>query len=132
MNGLKTRVLIVDDERDLAWMLKLNLERTTGYDVLIETNPLAAVETARTFLPDVVLLDLIMPQCSGGGLATQIATALQPRTVRVVFLTAALPATRTEDAVSRTFAGYPFLSKPVTTPQLLNCLSAAAASIAAA
>ena len=115
---MKKRILIVDDEPDLAWLVKLNLERTTQYEVATETNPIAAVETARAFLPDIVLLDLVMPQRSGGELAAQIETALAPRSVRIIFLTAALPNSRTNGA-PRNIAGYQFLAKPIATTQLL-------------
>jgi two-component system alkaline phosphatase synthesis response regulator PhoP len=128
---MKQRVLIVDDESDLAWMLKLNLERTSQYEVATETNPAAAVETARAFLPDVVLLDLIMPECRGGDLAAQIESALPPRSVTIIFLTAALPA-RGPDGAQRTIAGYRFLAKPVAMTQLLACLAAASESAKAA
>jgi len=131
MEKSKKRVLIVDDEHDLAWMLKLNLERATLYDVVTETNPLAAVETARAFVPDIVLLDLIMPQRRGGELAAQIEAALPPRSVTIIFLTAALP-TPSTDAAPRRMAGYQFLAKPIATAQLLACLAATSTPAAAA
>ena len=128
---MKRRVLIVDDEFDLAWMVKLNLERTAQYEVAAETNPIAAVETARAFRPDIVLLDLVMPQRSGGELAVQIEAALAPRSVTIIFLTAALP-TPQADGAARHMAGYQFLAKPIATTQLLACLAAASQSAKAA
>ena len=130
MESMKKRILIVDDEGDLAWLLKLNLERTRHFDVAVETNPLAAVETARAFGPDIVLLDLIMPQCSGGELAAQLEAALAPGSVTIIFLTAALPAS-TADGAARRMAGYQFLAKPVAFPQLFDCLSTTASAAAA-
>jgi len=128
---MKKRVLIVDDEFDLAWMMKLNLERTAQYEVATETNPLAAVETARAFGPDIVLLDLIMPQCGGGELAAQLESALGPGSATIIFLTAALPAPQTGDA-PRNIAGYQFLAKPIATEHLLAHLATATESAQAA
>ena len=126
-----TRVLIVDDEIDLIWVMKLNLERTARYEVVTEANPLAAVEVARRFQPAIVLLDLVMPQCSGGELAAQIEAALAPGSVTILFLTAALPTLQPGDA-SRSMAGYQFLAKPIATAQLLAALATASESAHAA
>ena len=128
---MKTRVLIVDDEPDLAWMMKLNLERTARYEVVTETNPVTAIDVARAFQPDIVLLDLVMPRCSGGELAAQLEAALAPGSVTILFLTAALPTPRTGDA-SRNIAGYQFLAKPIATAQLLASLATASESAHAA
>jgi len=128
---MKTRVLIVDDEPDLAWMMKLILERTARYEVVTETNPVTAIDVARAFQPDIVLLDLVMPRCSGGELAAQLEAALAPGSVTILFLTAALPTPRTGDA-SRNIAGYQFLAKPIATAQLLASLATASESAHAA
>ncbi|HUI05756.1 MAG TPA: response regulator [Verrucomicrobiae bacterium] len=115
--------MIIDDEADLAWMLKLNLERTRLYEVGIEADPQRAVAAAREFAPDLVLLDLILPSTSGGELAAQIKTAFAPATLPVIFLTAALPRPQST-GTPRTMAGYRFLSKPVGLDELLECIAA--------
>ena len=118
----KRRILIIDDEADLAWMLKLNLERTQLYEVNVETDPAKGVAAAREFAPDLVLLDLILPRTSGGELAAQIKAAFAPATLPVVFLTAALPRPG-PDSKTRTMAGYRVLSKPVGLDELLDCVA---------
>ncbi|HUJ10539.1 MAG TPA: response regulator [Verrucomicrobiae bacterium] len=117
------RILIVDDEADLAWMLKLNLEKTKAYDVQIETDPAQAVETARKFVPDLILLDFVLPKTSGGELAVQIKMALAPKNPPIIFLTAALPQSN-PDSKMRTMVGYRFLAKPVGLEHLLACIAA--------
>ncbi len=118
----KRRILIIDDEADFAWMLKLNLERTKSYEVAIETDPENAIEAARKFAPDLVLLDFILPHINGGELAVQIKAAFAAK-LPIVFLTAALrqPEPRSKP---RTIAGYRFLSKPVGIEELLDCVAA--------
>jgi len=118
----KRRILIIDDEVDLAWMLKLNLERTTLYEVRIEADPENAISLVREFAPDLILLDFVLPHLNGGELAAQIKAALQIQ-VPIVFLTAALPHPEPGSNM-RTIAGYRFLSKPVGFEQLLACVSA--------
>ena len=118
----KRRILIIDDEADLAWLLKLNLEKTKLYEVRTEANPENAISVARKFAPDLILLDFVLPHISGGELAAQIKAGLQIQ-VPIVFLTAALPQPES-DGKMRTIAGYRFLSKPVGIDQLLDCVSA--------
>ena len=118
----RPRILIIDDEADLAWMLKLNLERTKLYEVEVETDPARGVQAAQKFAPDLVLLDLILPQTSGGELAQQLKTALAPAVLPVIFLTAALPR-HESDGKPRTMAGYRVLSKPIDLRELLDCLA---------
>ena len=118
----KRRLLIIDDEADLAWMLKLNLERTKSYEVRIETDPAKAVAAAREFRPHLVLLDFVLPRTSGSELAAELKVAFAPQILPVIFLTAALP--RPEPGGKpRTMAGYRFLSKPVGIDELLDCVA---------
>jgi DNA-binding response OmpR family regulator len=117
----KRRILIIDDEADFAWMLKLNLERIKSYEVAIETDPENAIEAARKFAPDLVLLDFVLPHISGGELAAQIKAAFAK--LPIVFLTAALRQPE-PSSKARTIAGYRFLSKPVGIEELLDCVAA--------
>ena len=62
---LKKRVLLIDDEPDFTYMMKLNLEKTGRYEVCEENKAIEAFETAKRFKPDLILLDIIMPRMSG-------------------------------------------------------------------
>jgi CheY-like chemotaxis protein len=61
----KKKILIIDDEAGLTRMVKLNLEATGFFEVEIQNDPLQAVETAKRFQPDLVLLDVMMPEIDG-------------------------------------------------------------------
>ena len=61
----KTKVLIVDDEKDLTDMLALNLN-AKGYDAHALNDPTQILKVARDFMPDVIVLDFIMPGMDGG------------------------------------------------------------------
>ncbi|MBU1062432.1 MAG: response regulator transcription factor [Candidatus Omnitrophica bacterium] len=61
----KKRVLIVDDEKDLCRILKLNLEDTDKYEVLTLSTPRDILSHVQSFKPDVILLDLLMPELNG-------------------------------------------------------------------
>src|SRR3972149_1196905 len=61
---VKTRVLVVDDELSIIKFLRANLEGK-GYEVLAATNGIEALQTFKTELPDLVLLDIMMPRMDG-------------------------------------------------------------------
>jgi DNA-binding response OmpR family regulator len=59
-----TRILVVEDNRDLAYGLRNNLE-IEGYDVLLAEDGQAGLEAARRNTPDLVILDLMLPELDG-------------------------------------------------------------------
>jgi len=69
-----TRVLVVEDNRDLAVGLKNNLE-IEGYEVAVEGNGADALARARTFDPGVVVLDLMLPGIDGYRVLRQLRDA---------------------------------------------------------
>lgn len=57
-------ILIIDDEEDILEILKYNLVKE-GFDVAIANNGLEGIEIAKTFKPDLIILDVMMPQMDG-------------------------------------------------------------------
>jgi CheY-like chemotaxis protein len=68
----KRRILIVDDDQDSTHLIKILLEKISHYLVLEENDAAKAHESARDFRPDLILLDIMMPQIDGGDIAAQI------------------------------------------------------------
>lgn len=64
MNVLGERILVVDDERPIAEILKFNLERE-GFEVLLAHDGCEAVAKAFSEKPDLVILDLMLPRLNG-------------------------------------------------------------------
>ena len=60
----RLRVLVIEDERDLADVLKYNLQRE-GYDPVVAHDGAEGLRKARTLLPDLILLDVMLPGMSG-------------------------------------------------------------------
>src|SRR6266404_1134917 len=106
----KSRVLIVDDNSRFARSAQLFLEQTGNYFACALNDPRQALETARSFKPDLVLVDLIMPQADGLEVATQLEAdwALQ---VPIVFVTALI--TPEEARNGRRINGHRVVSKPI-------------------
>ncbi|MFC1807452.1 response regulator transcription factor [Candidatus Omnitrophota bacterium] len=59
-----TRILLVDDEKDLVDMVSMRLE-ASGYDVSIARDGQAALQMARRDIPDLIILDLMLPILDG-------------------------------------------------------------------
>jgi DNA-binding response OmpR family regulator len=85
--GTTRRVLVVDDERAIRMLCRVNLS-ASGIDVLEAENGLTALELARREQPDLVLLDVMMPDVDGWTVARALADDERTREIPIVFLTA--------------------------------------------
>src|SRR6185503_18977207 len=83
----KSRVLIIDNNRQFTRSAQLFLEHTGNYFACAVNDPRRALETARSFKPDLVLVDLIMPQADGLEVAMQLEADWALHAVPIVFLT---------------------------------------------
>ena len=121
MNKEKKRILVVDDDASITRLLKLNLERTGDYVVGTENVSTSAVATAEEFRPDLILLDVMMPDVDGGDLAVDFHTSPTTKDVPIVFVTATVSR---EEVRARhgLVGGLPFLAKPVNLHEVLGCL----------
>jgi CheY-like chemotaxis protein len=108
----KKRILYVEDDPDVARLTKLMLERRRPYEVKVETDSKKALGTAQGFHPDVVLLDMIMPEMDGGDVANLLRQDADLKAVPIIFLT----------AVAKPLQGFPFLSKPVSIEEVIACI----------
>lgn len=80
----RKRILVVDDEKGLVKIIRLNLEQD-GFDVIEAFNGSQAMEKLRTTLPDLVLLDVMMPDTDG---FTVLKMIRQIGNIPVIMLTA--------------------------------------------
>lgn len=118
---MKKRILVVDDETSLTRMIRLNLEVTGDYEVREENRGARALETAREFRPDLVLLDVMMPDREGSDVAADMKEDPRLRNTPVVFLTAIV--TRQETgSTGADIGGHTFLAKPVKSADLIRCI----------
>ncbi len=114
---MKQRILVVDDEPGLTWMIKLTLEETGLYEVRNENQGIKAIEAAREFKPDLMLLDVLMPGMLGSEIAAQLEQDPELRTIKHVFLTAVVSKEDVNRAQGQ-IGGQEFIAKPVSADDL--------------
>jgi CheY-like chemotaxis protein len=117
----KKKILVVDDEVGLTRMVKRNLEATERYIVRAENSGAAALAAAREFLPDLILLDVMMPGVDGGEVAGKIQEDKQLGRTPIVFLSAIIKKEETQPT-GGTIGGATFLAKPVKLDDLITCI----------
>jgi CheY-like chemotaxis protein len=118
----KKRILIIDDESGFTRMVKLNLEKTGFFEVREENKATYAMAAAREFKPDLILLDVIMPNMDGGDIAAHIKADRHLRDIPVVFLTATVSQREAGEAGMKS-GGALFLAKPVSVENLIKCIN---------
>jgi two-component system sensor histidine kinase/response regulator len=98
--------------------VKVLLERTGHYLVLEENDATKAHQSAVNFRPDLILLDIVMPETDGGEVAARIQADPELENTPIIFLTALL--TRAEAKSGLNIQGHSFLAKPVSIPELID------------
>jgi DNA-binding response OmpR family regulator len=102
-------VLVVDDERSIRMLCRVNLV-ASGIEVLEASNGRDGLQLARDERPDLVLLDVMMPELDGWTVARELAADEQTRDIPIVFLTArADPADR---RLGQQLGGVGYVVKP--------------------
>ena len=93
----KKKILIIDDEKSFAEIIKLHLEDTGKYETMVEMKGGNGLARAIEYKPDLILLDIIMPDKSGDKVAAELKNNENTAGIPIVFLTAIV----TEEEVDR-------------------------------
>ena len=118
---IQRRILLIDDEKNFTDMLKLNLESTGQFKVAAVNDPVDAIEKVLSFTPDLIIMDIIMPNIEGSDLSFQIKDIEKFQNTPIIFLTA----TVTDDEVAskqKVADGYNFLAKPSNLQLLIQTI----------
>lgn len=117
----KKRILIVDDEETYARMMKLVIEQTGFYEVEYENHASRALGKAREFRPNLILLDVVMPEMDGGDVAAKIHDDPSLKNVPIVFLTALISGREMNHGVAER-GGALYLGKLASDAELFECI----------
>ncbi len=115
------KILIVDDESDILELLKYNLSKE-GYEVRTATDGIKGVEIAKSFNPDLIILDIMMPKQDGVETCRQIREIPELSNVFVIFLTA-----RSEEyseVAAFEMGADDYITKPIKPRALMSRLNA--------
>jgi len=118
---MRKRILLVDDSPAFTRVIQHLLEATGNYEVRAENDSGKALATAQEFQPELVLLDVIMPDMDGGEVAAQLRADPQLKNVPIVFLTGIV----SKEKVGRqgdVIGGHSFLAKPVDGGEVIRCV----------
>lgn len=123
MKNLSTKILIVDDDPEIIEILNYNLINS-GFITKSASNGLEAIKKAKKFVPDIILLDVMMPEMDGIEACIKIREIKTLTSTRIIFLSA-----RGEDftQIAAFDAGADdYISKPVKPKILLKKISSIA------
>lgn len=114
----KKKILLVDDDVDFTGLLKAQLEKTGRYEVRVENQAPRGYPAAKGFAPDLILLDIDMPDMDGSEVAEQIMEDPELN-VPIVFLTSIVNVKEVE-STKGLIGGRRFLSKGSSPQSILE------------
>lgn len=82
------RILLIDDEETIQEVVKVGLELEVGWDVLIASSGAEGIAVAETQQPEVILLDVMMPEMDGISTLLNLKANAKTESIPVIFLTA--------------------------------------------
>ena len=115
------RILIIEDERGLTDVLTYNLQKE-GYDVAVAHDGQEGLRKAQMQLPDLVLLDLMLPSMDGLEVCRELRAGERTRNVPILMLTA--KAEETDQVVGFTMGADDYVTKPFAVKVLLQRIKA--------
>ena len=116
------KVLVIDDEVDFCYFVKKNLTQNGLFDVIIATNGKDGLELAENELPDIILLDLFMPDMPGEDVAAALKENAATSDIPILYVTALATnddiAGNKENKIGNNY----ILPKPIRTKKLIEAI----------
>ena len=113
----KKKILIVDDEKDILAVLEKRLSGA-GYDVVKASSGKEAIILARKEQPDLIVLDIVMPEIDGPMVAETLKQDVNTKNIPIIFLTCLLTK-KEESRLGHKIDGHFFLAKPFDPEEIL-------------
>ena len=109
---MKKKVLVVDDNANNL-MLEKDLLEVAGFEVFVAENAASGIAIARKEKPDVIIMDVRLPDMRGSEAARILRQDKETRDIPIVFVTASVMAEGKEELKTITNSG--FIGKPINT-----------------
>jgi DNA-binding response OmpR family regulator len=113
---MKTKILVADDEPDALEMIGVNLQ-TAGYEVLSAADGRGALQQARAAMPDLVLLDIMLPEMDGLEVCKALRRDAATSALPIIMLTAR--ATEIDRVLGLELGADDYITKPFSTRELV-------------
>src|SRR5262245_36642058 len=117
----KSKVLVIEDDRSLAEVLSYNL-KAAGYEVIVSTDGQDGLLRAQTKLPDIVVLDLMLPVVDGLDVCRRLRADNATKDMLIVMLTA--KAEETDELIGFSLGADDYVTKPFSVKVLLERIKA--------
>jgi DNA-binding response OmpR family regulator len=122
----RAKILVIDDEPEITDIIETFLE-TAGYEVKSENSSEIGIEKAKTFMPDLVLLDIMMPSLDGYEICSELKKCEETKNIPVVFLTG--KDARSDEGKSFKVGGVLYIKKPFSCERLLDIVKVVMQSV---
>lgn len=117
---MKKRILLVDDDADFTDVLRITLQLDGYYEVEVQNDAAHALTTARQFEPDLIVLDVMMPEFDGTDVAATLRADPRFAHTPIVFMTALVAGADGVSTHGR--GGHAYLPKQMPTDELIDYL----------
>ena len=114
-------ILVVDDEQDLLDLIEYNLKKE-GFDVLKAEDGKEGISMARKHMPDLVLLDIMMPKMDGLEAVEVMRGDEELKHIPIIFLTARGDEKTEVEGLNK--GGDDYITKPISTTKLISRIKA--------
>ena len=118
----KKKILLIDDEEDFSFFVKGNLENTGEFDVLVASSGKEGIKLALEKKPDLILLDINMPEMSGDEVAQILSNRPETKEIPIVFLTALVTKGEMGNDGMASMGKHNYIAKPITTKELVTVI----------
>lgn len=112
------KILIIEDEPEIRLILAMSLQHSGGFDPILACDGIEGIEMARQQMPDVILIDAMMPRLDGYATCRLIKQDDRLKDIPIIFLTAKTDRREIDLAIKAGASGY--LPKPFDPLQLAS------------
>jgi two-component system phosphate regulon response regulator PhoB len=117
----RLRILIIEDERGLTDVLEYNLKRE-GYETIVAHDGQEGLRKAQTLLPDLILLDIMLPGLSGFDVCRELRSGERTRDIPIIIISA--KSEETDQIVGFSLGADDYVTKPFHVKVLLQRIKA--------
>jgi len=123
--GKPVHILVVDDEESFTFFVKLNLQTNGRHEFKVTTANCGeeGLKLARTQRPDLILLDIMMPEMCGTEVAEKLLLDSRTKNIPIIFITAVVQKDEVAEEAGL-MCGREFIAKPVSREELISRIEA--------